>query len=155
VGIPPTSGFSLSNSPERERCSKEHPLTQPSSATITPASSVGFISTVESRTISIPLRQPLSFSTRYVERREYTLVRICTSENVEGMGYCYCGNRAGQLVTQFVRDFFRDHLVGADPLARQALWTAMHRDSVLLGRRGAALRAMSAIDLALWDLFGK
>ena len=62
------------------------------------------LAAVESRTISIPLRKPLSFSTRFVERREYTLVRVRTAENLEGVGYCYCGNRAGHLVTQFVRE---------------------------------------------------
>ena len=45
--------------------------------------------------------------------------------------------------------------MGADPLAYETIWTAMFLDSVLLGRKGAALRAISAIDLALWDLIGK
>lgn len=130
-------------------------MTQPASDIGTPIATIGTVTSVESRTISIPLRRPLSFSTRFVDRREYTLVRIRTTENLEGVGYCYCGNRAGHLVTQFVRDFFRDHVRGTDPLGVEALWTKMFRDSVLLGRRGAAVRAMSAIDLALWDLIGK
>lgn len=115
----------------------------------------GRVRSVDARTISIPLRRPLEFSTRRVLAREYTLVRIRTTEGMEGTGYCYCGNRAGQLVTQFVRDLFREHLLDADPLALETLWTTMFRDSVLLGRRGAGLRAISAIDLALWDVIGK
>jgi L-alanine-DL-glutamate epimerase-like enolase superfamily enzyme len=130
-------------------------LTQPASSIATPPDTIGTVEVVESRTIAIPLRRPLAFSTRFVERREYTLVRLRTSEGLEGTGYCYCGNRAGQLVTQFVRGFFADHLVGADPLAVETLWSRMYHDAVLLGRRGAAVRALSAIDLALWDLIGK
>jgi L-alanine-DL-glutamate epimerase-like enolase superfamily enzyme len=116
---------------------------------------VGTVVSLESRTISVPLRKPLAFSTRYVKRRDYTLVRIRTSEGVEGSGYCYCGDRGGHLVTQFVRDFFSDHVVGVELTAIETMWTAMYRDAVLLGRRGAALRAISAIDLALWDAIGK
>lgn len=116
---------------------------------------VGSVQTVEARTISIPLRKPLAFSTRYVERREYTLVRVRTVDGVEGIGYCYCGNRAGHLVTQFVRALLRDHVIGADPFAVETMWTAMSRDAVLLGRTGAAVRAISAIDVALWDVMGK
>jgi L-alanine-DL-glutamate epimerase-like enolase superfamily enzyme len=113
------------------------------------------IETVEARTISIPLGKPLAFATRYVERREYTVVRVRTGDGIEGRGYCYCGNRAGHLVTQFVRELLRDHVVGADPFAVETLWSHMYNDGVLLGRRGAALRAVSAVDIALWDVMGK
>jgi len=117
--------------------------------------SVGTVVSLESRTLSVPLRKPLAFSTRYVERRDYTVVRIRTSDGVEGFGYCYCGNRGGPLVTQFVREFFGQHILGAEATAVETIWGAMFRDSVLLGRRGAALRAISAVDLALWDVIGK
>jgi L-alanine-DL-glutamate epimerase-like enolase superfamily enzyme len=113
------------------------------------------VSAVEARTVSIPLRKPLAFSTRYVARRDYTIVRVRTSDGVEGFGYCYCGNRAGPLVTQFVRELLREHVLGADPLATETVWTNMYRDAILLGRCGAAVRAMSAVDVALWDIIGK
>lgn len=126
-----------------------------SAANVVQPKVVGPVQTVEARTISIPLRKPLAFSTRYVERREYTLVRVRTADGVEGIGYCYCGNRAGHLVTEFVRELLRDHVIGVDPFAVETIWTAMSRDAVLLGRSGAAVRAMSAIDVALWDVMGK
>jgi L-alanine-DL-glutamate epimerase-like enolase superfamily enzyme len=110
---------------------------------------------VEARTVSIPLAKPLAFSTRRVERREYTLVRIKTSDGIVGMGYCYCGHRGGQLVAPFVQGLFVDHLLNRNPFAVETLWTAMYRDAVLLGRRGAALRALSAVDVALWDVIGR
>lgn len=132
-------------------------MTQNASATASLARSEvkARVKRVEARTLAIPLGKPLAFATRYVTRREYTLVRIQTEEGVEGTGYCYCGNRAGRLVTEFVRQLFRDHLLGADPFAVETLWNEMYRDAVLLGRRGAAVRALSAIDVALWDVVGK
>jgi L-alanine-DL-glutamate epimerase-like enolase superfamily enzyme len=131
-------------------------LTRDAASTVNLASGIaGRVTAIDARTIAIPLRVPLAFSTRRVEKREYTLVRVRTSDGVEGIGYCYCGNRGGHLVTQFVRGLLRDHVVDADPAAVETIWTRMYRDSVLLGRRGAAVRAISAIDMALWDVIGK
>jgi L-alanine-DL-glutamate epimerase-like enolase superfamily enzyme len=113
------------------------------------------INQVEAITVSIPLEKPLAFSTRKVSHRHYTIVRIRTDQGIDGWGYCYGGNRAGQLVTAFVRDFYRDHLLGSDPRAVEDLWSRMYRDAVLVGRKGAAVRALSAIDIALWDIKSK
>ncbi len=113
------------------------------------------IETVEARTVAVPLRKPPAFSTRAITARHYTIVRVRTKTGVEGMGFCYCGDRAGHLVTQFVRDFLRDHVVGTDPASVEAVWTRMYRDALLMGRRGAVLRAMSAIDMAIWDILAK
>ena len=46
-------------------------------------------------------------------------------------------------------------LVGENPLEVERLWYKMYRGSVYYGRRGAALQAISAIDIALWDIMGK
>ncbi len=46
-------------------------------------------------------------------------------------------------------------VVGRDPFTYEAIWLAMYRASLFYGRGGAAMQAMSAIDLALWDLMGK
>ncbi len=113
------------------------------------------VTSMEARTVSIPLREPLAFATRRVDQRQYTLVRIGTADGLKGYGFCYSGDRAGSLVTEFVREFFRDHVLGADPVACETIWANMYSDAVLVGRRGAAVRAMSAIDIALWDLIGK
>ena len=49
----------------------------------------------------------------------------------------------------------REVLVGEDPLQVDRLWQRMFHASDHYGRRGAALHAISAIDLALWDIAGK
>jgi L-alanine-DL-glutamate epimerase-like enolase superfamily enzyme len=130
----------------------DNPLSQAGVAVL---EATGAITSVQARTISIPLAKPLAFATRYVERREFTLVRIRTSSGLEGTGYCYCGNKAGRLVTQFVPALLRDHLVGQQVGAIESLWARMYRDAILLARRGAGIRAISAVDVALWDIMGK
>ena len=106
-------------------------------------------------TVVIPLRHVTSFSTRTVSERHYTLVKVRTESGVEGLGFCYCGNGAGWIVTQAVRDLLAKHVVGKDSHQTEGIWDAMYKDAILMGRRGAVVRAMSAIDIALWDANAK
>jgi L-rhamnonate dehydratase len=46
-------------------------------------------------------------------------------------------------------------LVGENPLEVERLWYRMYRGSIYYGRRGVAIQAISAIDIALWDIAGK
>ncbi|MEE8518071.1 MAG: mandelate racemase/muconate lactonizing enzyme family protein, partial [Dehalococcoidia bacterium] len=106
-------------------------------------------------TVVIPLRNVTSFSTRTVSERHYTLVKVRTDSGIEGLGFCYCGNRSGWIVTQAVRDLLSTHVVGKDSHDTERIWDSMYRDALLMGRRGAVIRAMSAIDNALWDANAK
>lgn len=46
-------------------------------------------------------------------------------------------------------------LIGEDPMEIDRLWQKMFQRSIYYGRRGAAIHAISGIDLALWDIRGK
>lgn len=46
-------------------------------------------------------------------------------------------------------------MIGENPLEPERLWYKMYRGSVYYGRRGVAIQAISAIDIALWDIMGK
>ena len=46
-------------------------------------------------------------------------------------------------------------LIGQNPLEVERLWYRMYRGSIYYGRRGAAIQAISALDIALWDICGK
>ena len=125
-------------------------------STGSPAASPGVrVTALTAATLVIPLRNVTSFATRTVRERHYTLVTVTTESGIEGLGFCYCGNAAGWLVTGAVRDLLAGHVVGRDAHDTEAIWDAMYRDALLLGRRGAVVRAMSAIDIALWDANAK
>lgn len=109
------------------------------------------IVSVEARTISIPLDNVTSFSTRKVSARDYTLVKVRTADGHEGIGFCYGGSRAGVLVTHAVRELFKPLLIGQSALRVEGLWQEMYQDSLLHGRAGSVMRALSIIDVALWD----
>jgi L-alanine-DL-glutamate epimerase-like enolase superfamily enzyme len=113
------------------------------------------VTELTANTVVIPLRNVTSLSTRTITERHYTLVKVRTESGTEGIGFCYCGNSAGGIVTKAVRDLLSRHVVGHDSHETEAIWDAMYRDSLLMGRRGAIVRGMSAIDIALWDTNAK
>jgi len=49
----------------------------------------------------------------------------------------------------------REVLIGENPLGIQRLWHKMFDESSYMGRRGAVIHAISAIDIALWDIAGQ
>ena len=109
------------------------------------------IVSVEARTIHIPLDHATSFSTRKVSARDYTLVKVRTADGHEGIGFCYGGSRGGVLVTHAVRELFKPLLAGQSALRVEGLWQQMYSESMLHGRAGSVMRAISIIDIALWD----
>jgi L-alanine-DL-glutamate epimerase-like enolase superfamily enzyme len=109
------------------------------------------ITSVQARTVSIPLDHVTSFSTRKVSARDYVLVSVRTADGHEGQGFCYGGSRAGVLVAHAVRELFQPLLLGQSALRTEGLWQEMYQDSLLHGRAGSVMRALSIIDNALWD----
>jgi L-alanine-DL-glutamate epimerase-like enolase superfamily enzyme len=111
--------------------------------------------TIESVSVCIarvPLAHPVTFSTRQVKAREYCLVRIRSTDGQEGLGYCYAVNSAGRLLAVAVTDLLAPRLVGQESLRVEGLWSELYQEALLLGRAGGVMRALSAIDIALWDL---
>lgn len=100
----------------------------------------------------IPLDNPVTFSTRTVRAREYCLIRIRSTDGVEGLGYCYAVNTSGRLLAVAVTDLLAPLLVGQESLRVEGLWQEMYHEALLQGRTGAVMRAISALDTALWDL---
>ncbi|OZI32356.1 racemase [Bordetella genomosp. 10] len=101
---------------------------------------------------AVPLDKVTSFSTRTVSTRHYGLVKVRSSDGVEGIGFCYVGSAAGQLFSVAVEQLLAPLLVGEDSSAVEALWQKMYSESLLQGRAGTVMRAISALDTALWDL---
>lgn len=109
---------------------------------------------VETTVISIPLPSPVADAVRTITHRDHLIVNVTTDEGVSGLGFTlgYDGARAMKALAE---DIYGPMLEGADPLETEHLWAEMFRQSIQAGRRGAALRTMSAIDIALWDIRGK
>jgi L-alanine-DL-glutamate epimerase-like enolase superfamily enzyme len=109
------------------------------------------ILSIRARSVEVPLDLPVAISGRSITARHYTLVRVETTDGHHGIGFCYGGNYGGSLGAAAVRDLFAPLLLGADPSAFERNWGTMYSNSLLHGRAGIVMRALSAIDVALWD----
>jgi L-alanine-DL-glutamate epimerase-like enolase superfamily enzyme len=88
------------------------------------------------------------------------LVRVHTDEGVVGLGEV---DSQPQIVKAII-DAPASHanatglarlITGCDPLDIDGLWQRMFEGSIYYGRRGAAIHAISGIEIALWDIAGK
>ncbi|MGH6621049.1 MAG: mandelate racemase/muconate lactonizing enzyme family protein [Alphaproteobacteria bacterium] len=109
------------------------------------------ITDVRAALVRVPLDNPTSFSTRCVTAREFVLVRVEADDGHAGIGFTYGGSGGGNITTAAVRNLLRPVLIGEDPFRVEGLWEAMYQESLLQGRTGSAMRALSALDIALWD----
>jgi L-alanine-DL-glutamate epimerase-like enolase superfamily enzyme len=82
----------------------------------------------------------------------WVLVEIFTDAGLVGLG-----NAAlAPLVTKTCIDtYLKPLLIGADPWDVEFLWQQMYRRTMAFGRKGVGMVAISAVDIALWDLLGK
>jgi L-rhamnonate dehydratase len=82
----------------------------------------------------------------------WLIVEIMTDDGLVGIG-----NAAlSPLVTKQMIDLYlAPLLIGQNPWDVEFLWQHMYRKTMAFGRKGVALVAISAVDIALWDLMGK
>jgi L-alanine-DL-glutamate epimerase-like enolase superfamily enzyme len=59
------------------------------------------------------------------------------------------------ITKQVIDQYLAPLLVGADPWDIEFLWQHMYRKTMAFGRKGIGMVAISAVDIALWDLLGK
>jgi len=109
------------------------------------------VDSITAALIRIPLSASTAFATRTVHSRDYALVRLRTADGLEGVGFCYAGSSAGGIVVEAIRNLLAPIVVGQDSYMVERHWTAMYQESLLQGRTGAVMRAISMIDTALWD----
>jgi len=106
---------------------------------------------IEAATAIVPLDNLTGFATRAVTERHYGLVRVHTEDGLTGIGFCYAGHTAGHLVADAALDLLAPRLLGQDPTRVEGLWQEMYDETLLHGRSGSVMRALSSLDIALWD----
>jgi L-alanine-DL-glutamate epimerase-like enolase superfamily enzyme len=108
------------------------------------------------------IRRVQAFPMRYPEpndrnnMRHVTIVKIETDDGVVGWGECISQwPEAALAVKILVEQGLAPVIIGRDPLDNHALFLAMKDQNWWYGDTGMANFAVSAIDIALWDLKGK
>jgi L-rhamnonate dehydratase len=88
------------------------------------------------------------------------LVRIHTDEGITGLGEVDSSPSIVRAIIEAPRSHkicsgLAELLIGENPLEPGRLWRKMYEGSLYYGRRGAAIHAISGIEIALWDITGK
>jgi L-alanine-DL-glutamate epimerase-like enolase superfamily enzyme len=80
------------------------------------------------------------------------IVRVWDADGRHGLGCIGLGSEAA---ARLVEDQLAPLIVGEPVFDTERLWETMYRCTVNIGRKGLVVEAISAIDIALWDLMGK
>jgi L-rhamnonate dehydratase len=108
----------------------------------------------------IVLRLPEIDTSRADGTQDAFLVRVHTDEGIVGIGEADTSPHLARMMVEMpsshaVARGLGELLVGEDPLGIDRIWRRMFEGSSYYGRAGVALHAISAIDIALWDIAGK
>ena len=82
----------------------------------------------------------------------WLVVEIFTDDGLVGIGNAAL---APQVTKQAIDLYLKPLLLGQNPWDIEFLWQHMYRKTMAFGRKGIAMVAISAVDIALWDLLGK
>ena len=111
------------------------------------------IATVDVDHYRIPLPVVLSDATHgEISHFELITVRLRTQEGAEGLGYTYTVGTGGPAIRSLIARDLAPGLTGQDEERIAHLWEQMWWRLHYVGRGGAAVFAISAVDIALWDL---
>jgi L-alanine-DL-glutamate epimerase-like enolase superfamily enzyme len=107
---------------------------------------------VRAVTVDVPLPRPIVMGDLRFESREYVVVVVETDAGVTGIGFGMTRNApVGAIVGRNVAPL----LLGENPLLVEALWERIYYRNLTIGGRGIFMRALSAVDIALWDIKGQ
>jgi L-alanine-DL-glutamate epimerase-like enolase superfamily enzyme len=83
------------------------------------------------------------------------LVFVHTEDGAIGVGEAWCAAGSPEPIAAFIRDDVRPALIGGDASLVEATLSQFRRLSHVSSRKSETDKALSAIDIALWDLKGK
>lgn len=117
------------------------------------------ITDVTTRLLFCPFSETIHDAARAIAGRDVLLVEIHTDTGISGLGFLTgLGVAHGSempVIEHIINASLTPMLLGEDPRNFNRLWEAMYRGTTRFGRKGAAVRAISGVDIALWDLIGK
>jgi L-alanine-DL-glutamate epimerase-like enolase superfamily enzyme len=111
------------------------------------------ITGVDTAILRIPTRKPIALDFPY---HSLVVAHVRTDEGVTGLGYTLAFGGGGvESIQVYLATRLAPLLIGQDPLLVERLWELMYRTDRGIKRQGIAAYALSALDIALWDIVGK
>lgn len=105
--------------------------------------------------LQIPWTDPPRWSHDYSRLRELVVIDVKTDEGLTGMGYLMPLFGGAATIAACLREMIAPAVIGAEGSNIEGIWRDLYRRTYEVGRMGVVLFAISALDIALWDLLGK
>jgi L-alanine-DL-glutamate epimerase-like enolase superfamily enzyme len=114
------------------------------------------ISRVKTQIFDVPLAEVLT-DAKHGDHTHFELITVAIqlADGSEGTGYTYTGGKGGRAILAMVDHDLAPFLIGKNGDDVEALYDAMQWHVHYVARGGVASFAISAVDIALWDLRGK
>lgn len=114
------------------------------------------IDKIEVQLFDVPLAEVLT-DAKHGDHTHFELITatVSTSDGNVGTGYTYTGGKGGRAIAAMLQYDLAPFLLGKDAADIDALYDAMGWHVHYVARGGIASFAISAIDIALWDLRSK
>lgn len=110
------------------------------------------IADVRAHALNVPVQLNVAGKAKVIELS----VVICEIETRDGLiGHGFTAITEERTVATAIEEVVAPALIGADPLAHEALWDRLYWLMSPRGQTGYSMHAIAAVDLALWDLKGK
>ncbi len=114
------------------------------------------IKAVETKHYLLPLSHPMTDASHGVMTHfEVVLVKLETDSGLAGYGYTYTIGAGGAAIRSLIERDLKPLLLGAEANGIEGIWERMWWRLHYIGRGGLVSFAISAVDIALWDLRGK
>jgi D-arabinonate dehydratase len=110
------------------------------------------ITDVRAVTCDVPVPRPIVMGDLRYDTRDYAIVEIETDAGVCGIGF---GMARYAPVADVIERNLKPLLVGEDALLTERLWDRLYYLNLPIAQRGIFMRALSLVDIALWDIKGK
>jgi len=101
----------------------------------------------------IPYDKPISNGKYTYHGMTMNLCSIDTDEGITGYGYVGGPMGGGGIIHETLKEL-KHYVVGEDPFNVEKIWAKMYQPKIF-GRKGLEMRAISAVDIAIWDIMGK
>lgn len=111
------------------------------------------ITEIQSRIYEVPLKEVL-VDAKHGDHTHFELVvvKVAVEDGSEGYGYTYTGGKGGRSTKAMIDFDLAPYLLGKDGSKVEELNDAMEWHIHYVGRGGISSFAISAIDIALWDI---
>jgi D-galactarolactone cycloisomerase len=95
------------------------------------------------------------WSQRVTDRRQAVLCVVSTDEGITGVGEAFYFGGPAKIAADIIFDVYGPLLMDKDPLDTSVIWDSLYNWTRDQGMKGVVISALSAIDIALWDIKGK